>query len=73
MSGSKERSSLRARIFPLGGEPSDDLSACTTVEERLQMVTALSAEAWALSGRPLPTYQRPEIPIVIVRRGNDTP
>ncbi len=66
MSSLADRNRLRARIYPLGGEPGDDLSASTTVAERLQMVAVLSAEAWALSGRPLPTYQRHEIPIAIV-------
>jgi len=39
------------RIFPLGGEPSDDLSATTTAEERLGMVTVLSEQ-----GSKAPTW-----------------
>lgn len=53
----------------LGEEPGDDLSRSTTAEERLAMVAVLSAEAWALSGKPLPAYARRETPIA--RRPSD--
>jgi hypothetical protein len=36
-----------------------------TVEDRLAAVAQLTAEAWRLSGRPLPTYTRATMPIVI--------
>jgi hypothetical protein len=52
------------RKYRLGEEPADDLSTTTTAEERLAMMPALAAEAWALSGRPLPSYGRSETPIV---------
>ncbi|HEX9092725.1 MAG TPA: hypothetical protein VF902_01960 [Coriobacteriia bacterium] len=58
------RQSWPIRRFRLGEEPGDDLSRTTTVEERLQMVEELSAEAWALTGKPLPSYPRHETPIV---------
>ena len=41
-----------ARVFRLGEEPLDDLSASTTPEERLQMVEVLSARMRELSGLP---------------------
>jgi hypothetical protein len=51
------------RRYRLGEEPGDDLSRTTTAEERLAMMPGLAAEAWALSGRPLPAYARPETPV----------
>ena len=52
------------RRYRLGEEPGDDLSRSTTPEERLAMVAVLSAEAWALTGKPLPSYSRQETPVV---------
>lgn len=66
MSTIANRSSLQAKIFPLGQEPGDDLSASTTAAERLAMLWALSQEAWAFAGFTMPAYGRHEIPIKIV-------
>jgi hypothetical protein len=66
MSKMADRSSLQAKIFPLGQEPGDDLSASTTAAERLAMLCALSQEAWAFAGFTMPAYGRHEIPIKIV-------
>ena len=52
------------RRYPLGQEPGDDLSRSTTAEERLAMMPGLAAEAWSLTGWPLPTYARHESPVV---------
>lgn len=57
------RSSVR--IYRLGEEPRDDLSATTTAEERLRILSDLSLRAWSLSGRPLPTYSRSQAPVRI--------
>ena len=57
------RQSWPVRRFRLGEEPGDDLSRTSTVEERLEMLETLSAEAWALTGKPLPTYARHEAPV----------
>jgi hypothetical protein len=57
------RRSWPVRRFHLGEEPGDDLSRTTTAEERLMMVETLSAEAWALTGTPLPCYARHETPV----------
>lgn len=46
------------RSFRLGEEPGDDLSDTTTAAERLAMMWPLAVEAWTLSGRPLPDYDR---------------
>jgi hypothetical protein len=42
------------------------LSDTTTPSERLAMVWDLSREAWALTGLPVPTYERHQIPITMV-------
>ena len=63
----RARASQRAQWpvakYRLGEEPSDDLSATTTAEQRLQMMWPLAVEAWALSGRALPAYERHEMPV----------
>lgn len=56
------------RVFPLGGEPSDDLSATTTVVERLGLVAVLSERGWRLTGKPFPTYSRSTMPGRVIRR-----
>jgi hypothetical protein len=52
-----------ARVYRLGEEPTDDLSASTTPEERLAMVWELTARAWTLTARPVPSYERHHMPI----------
>ena len=58
-----DRSSVR--IYRLGEEPRDDLSATTTAEERLRILSDLSRRAWSLSGKPLPTHSRSQAPVRI--------
>jgi hypothetical protein len=55
------------RVFKLGEEPGDDLSATTTAEERLLMVHELSRRMWELTGRPIPRYARNELPVRVIR------
>lgn len=62
------RAHWRVRRFVLGEEPTGDLRATTTAEERIEMMWALTIDAWALAGKALPTYTREETPIVL-RRG----
>jgi hypothetical protein len=59
------RQSWPVRLYRLGSEPGDDLGASTTAEARLEMMWPLAVEAWTLSGRPLPSYPRPETPVSI--------
>jgi hypothetical protein len=61
------------RSFRLGEEPGDDLSESTTVEERLSMMWPLAVEAWTLSGRELPVYDRTSLPARLFRRGELPP
>jgi hypothetical protein len=57
------RSEWPVRVFKLGEEPGDDLSATTSPEERLAMVAALTLEAWTLAGRVIPEYTRGATPV----------
>ncbi|MFO0601195.1 MAG: hypothetical protein U0228_38150 [Myxococcaceae bacterium] len=44
-----------------------DLRATTTMDERFAMVWRLTLDAWALSGKPMPSYTRATMPIHITR------
>ena len=55
-----------ARIFRLDERVDDNLSDSTTVEERLAIVDALSKRMWEITGRPMPSYARAEIPTTII-------
>jgi hypothetical protein len=57
------------RVYRRGAEPSEDLSATTSPEQRLAMIEPLSREAFALSGQPLPAYRRADSPVVLRRVG----
>jgi len=59
------------RVYRLGEEPGDDLSARTTPAQRLAMMWPLAREAWAVAGRALPSYGRNETPISIRRTKAD--
>ena len=59
------RSSWPVRVFALGEAPGDDLSATTTPEQRLAMMWDLALEAWQLSGRELPAYDRAATPVTL--------
>ena len=51
------------RKLRLSDESGDDLSATTTAEERLAMMWPLAVEAWSLTGRPMPEYERQNAPV----------
>ena len=59
------------RVFKLGEEPLDDLSATTTVAERLAMMWPLAVEAWRVAGLPIPEYSRSEAPTKLIRGAAD--
>ena len=59
------RRSWTVRVYDLGAEPDEDLSGSTTVQERLAMMWPLALEAWRLSGRELPEYERAEMPVAV--------
>lgn len=64
-----DRGSWPVRVYRLGTQPSEDLSATSTAEERLAMMEPLAREAFALSGRPEPTYARADSPVARRRLG----
>jgi hypothetical protein len=59
---------MTARVVPLSSREAGDARTGGTLVERLAAVAALTAEAWRLSGRPLPRYTRATMPIVVSRR-----
>lgn len=56
---------MTARVVPLSSSDASDARMDGTVDERVAAVTALTLEAWRLSGRLLPTYTRDTMPIVV--------
>jgi hypothetical protein len=63
---------MTARVVPLLSREAGDSRTGGTLGERLAAVAALTAEAWRLSGRPLPRYTRATMPIVVSRRSANT-
>jgi hypothetical protein len=61
----------RAAVYPLGGEPPEDLSATTTAQERLAMMWPLAVEAWTVAGWSIPQYSRAEMPVRVRSRGGN--
>jgi hypothetical protein len=59
--------------FALGDESADDISAVTTAAERIAMMWPLAETAWRLAGRPLPTYERRNMPARVFRPGTPRP
>jgi hypothetical protein len=59
----KARASWPVQVYTLGEEPGEDLSASTTVEQRLAMMWPLALESWTFSSKPLPSYTRETMPV----------
>jgi hypothetical protein len=71
MSGPSPNRRIRdVAIYPLGGQPSDDLSRWTTAEERIAMMWPLALDAWTTSGRALPDYGRQDMPGRVIIRAS---
>lgn len=60
-----KRREVTARIVPLASAEAGESRVGGTPAERLALVAELSKQAWALTGRPLPSYTRATIPISI--------
>jgi hypothetical protein len=56
---------MTARVVPLASAQAGDARMGGTPDERLAAVAQLTAEAWRLAGRPLPTYTRATMPVVV--------
>lgn len=59
------RSGMTIRFVPLRSAEGGDSRVAGTVGERLALVGILSEDGWARTHRPLPTYTRATIPIVM--------
>jgi hypothetical protein len=60
-----DRSKMTFRVVPLGSAEAGDARMGGTIEERVAAVAELTAEAWRLSGRPLPSYTRDTMPVTV--------
>jgi hypothetical protein len=71
MSTADERRARRAKLpirkFTLGDEPSDDLTATTTMDERLAMVWPLSKAAFEAAGISTTSPPRHLLPGRVIR------
>jgi hypothetical protein len=71
MSTFAERARARAtwpiRRTTLAGEPLTDERLPESINERVALVARLTELQWALSGLPLPTYRRNEMPGRVLR------
>lgn len=56
---------MTVRVVPLGSGEAGDVRVRGTAAERVMLVGTLSEASWALSHRPLPTYTRGTMPVVI--------
>jgi hypothetical protein len=56
---------MTARVVPLSSPEASDARMGGTQADRLAAVVALTAEAWRLAGRPLPSYTRATMPVVV--------
>jgi hypothetical protein len=63
------RTDMTARVVPLRSREAGEPPCPPTASERIALVTRLSREMWALTGRPLPSYTRKTMPVVLTRRG----
>ena len=58
---------IPVRIVPLSSDEAADAFVEGTIDERLALLARLSRRAWSASGRPLPSYTRATIPVIITR------
>ena len=59
----RERSAMTVRIVPLGSNEAGDSRVGGSPAERLALVRELSQRMWELTGHPLPSYARKNIPV----------
>ena len=59
----QKRSDMTGRVVPLRSREAGDARVAGTPAERIALVAKLSREAWALTGRPLPSYTRATMPV----------
>ena len=59
-----DTSRITVRVVPLHSAEVGDARMGGTPDERVAAVAVLTAEAWRLAGRPLPSYSRDAMPVV---------
>jgi hypothetical protein len=64
-----DRSRMTVQVVPLDSPEAGEARVGGTAAERLALVTQLSESSWALTRRPLPSYTRATMPIVISQLG----
>ncbi len=52
-------------MVPLASREAGEPPCPPTIAARIALVTQLSREAWALTQRPMPSYSRADLPIVV--------
>jgi hypothetical protein len=63
------RRDMTVRVVPLRSREAGEPPCPPTASERIALVTRLSREMWALTGRPFPSYSRDTMPVVLLRLG----
>lgn len=58
---------IPVRIVPLASDEAEESYVEGSIDERLALLARLSRRAWAATGRPIPSYSRANIPVVITR------
>jgi hypothetical protein len=64
----RQRRNWPVLLTGLHDQAGADLSASTTLAERLAMMRPLALAAWKVAGLPLPRYSRRRIPVRIFDR-----
>ncbi|HYV97175.1 MAG TPA: hypothetical protein VE967_06960 [Gemmatimonadaceae bacterium] len=60
-----DRSKMTVRVVPLSDQRAGDARVAGTAADRIALVRELSERGWSLTGRPLPSYTRATMPVVI--------
>ena len=59
------RRNMTVRLVPLASSEASDARVGGSVDERIALVTLLSEQLWVLTGRPMPSYKRATMPVVL--------
>lgn len=64
------RPDITIKVVPMHSDAASDPRVGGTAEARLAMVTELTLLGWELSGKPMPTFARENMPMKVFRRGD---
>jgi hypothetical protein len=67
----RARSRWPGELTTLEGQSDAALVLHGTPGERVAMVWRITLDAWAMSGRPMPEYERANMPGRLIRAGDD--